>query len=92
MKLNSLLTINLKQNESKVDAINRIMELMKLTLIIKCENECVKRIIVFTAGERRRNTEHQQPQKDLFHSVKAQCNERRSGVYASVLQSPVGAQ
>ena len=77
MKTNSLLNLSLKQNESKVDASNRIKELKKLTLIIRCENECVKRIIFLTTGERRRNTEHQQPQNDLFHSVKAQRDERR---------------
>ena len=54
-----------------------IEELIKLTLIIKRVNECVKRIIFLTAGERRRSTEHQQPKIYLFYSVIAQRDERR---------------
>ena len=58
-----------------------IEELIKLTLISKRVNECVKRIIFLTAGERRRSnegsTENQQPQIYLFHSVRAQRDDRR---------------
>ena len=52
-----------------LDLSNGTKELIKMTPIIRRENEYVKRIIFLTTGEGRRiegrSTEHQQPQKYL---------------------------